>query len=80
MDGTELRGAFDARVEGIPSRGICTGGRYKLKEGRFRLDVRKTLLGMRVVRHRNRLPREVGNAPSPGLFKARLDGAFSNML
>ena len=35
---------------------------------------------VRVVRHWNRLPREVVDAPSLGVFKARLDGALSNLV
>jgi len=35
---------------------------------------------IRVVRHWNRLPREVVAAPSLAVFKARLDGALSNLV
>ncbi|KFM11122.1 hypothetical protein AS27_05432, partial [Aptenodytes forsteri] len=53
---------------------------FKLKEGRFRLDIRKKFFPMRVVRHWNRLPREIMDAPSLEVFKARLDGALSNLV
>ncbi|KFR05658.1 hypothetical protein Y956_02778, partial [Nipponia nippon] len=53
---------------------------FKLKEGRFRLDIRKKFFTMRVVKHRNRLPREVVDVPSLETFKARLDGALSNLI
>ncbi|KFR04947.1 hypothetical protein Y956_16469, partial [Nipponia nippon] len=53
---------------------------YKLKEGRFRLDIRKKFFIVRVVRHWNRLPREVVDAPSLEVFKARLDGTLSNLV
>ena len=35
---------------------------------------------MRVVRHWHRLPREVVEAPFLKTFKARLDGALSNLI
>ncbi|KFQ64156.1 hypothetical protein N335_12251, partial [Phaethon lepturus] len=53
---------------------------FKLKEGRFHLDIRKKFFTMRVVRHWHRLPREVVDAPSLATFKARLDGALSNLI
>ena len=54
------------------------GDGFKLKEGRLRLDRRKKFLKMRVVRHWQRLAREVGDAPSLETF--RLDGALSDLL
>ncbi|KFV96401.1 hypothetical protein N327_13642, partial [Fulmarus glacialis] len=53
---------------------------FKLKEGRFRLDIRKKFFTMRVVKHWHRLPREVVDAPSLATFKGRLDGALSNLI
>ncbi|KFV98716.1 hypothetical protein N327_03093, partial [Fulmarus glacialis] len=53
---------------------------FKLKEGRFRLDIRKTFFTMRVVKHWNRLPREMVDGPSLETFKVRLDGALSSLI
>ncbi|KFZ67653.1 hypothetical protein N338_12012, partial [Podiceps cristatus] len=53
---------------------------FKLKEGRFRLDIRKKFFTLRVVRHWGRLPREAVDAPSLAVFKARLDGALSSLV
>ena len=52
-------------------------GRLK---GRFRLDIREKFFTVRVVKHWHRLPREVMEAPSLEMFKARLDGALSNLI
>ncbi|KGL86825.1 hypothetical protein N301_03488, partial [Charadrius vociferus] len=53
---------------------------YKLEEGGFRLNIRKKFFTLRVVRHWNRLPREVVEAPSLEVFKARLDVALGNLV
>lgn len=54
------------------------GNRFTLKEIRFRLDVRRKLFSLRVMRHWHRLPSEAVDAPSLAVFKNRLDGALSN--
>ena len=56
------------------------GNGFKLEESRFRLDIRKKFFTVRMVRHWNRLHSEVRNAPSLEAFKARLDGALSNLV
>jgi len=53
------------------------GNSFKLKEGRFRLDIRKKFFTVRVVGHW--LTREVVDAPSLEV-KVRLDGALSNLI
>ncbi|KFU92328.1 hypothetical protein M959_11611, partial [Chaetura pelagica] len=53
---------------------------FKQKEGRFRLDIRKKFFTMRLVRHWNRLPRDVVDAPSLEVFKARLDEALCSLV
>ena len=55
------------------------GGMFLNWDRRFRLDIRKKFFTQRVM-HWNRLPREAVDAPSLEAFKARLDGALSNLV
>ena len=52
---------------------------FKLREGRFRWDIRKKFFMMRVVKHWNRLYREVVDAPSLEILKLMLEGVLSNL-
>ncbi|KGL93462.1 hypothetical protein N301_12947, partial [Charadrius vociferus] len=78
-----LKGAYRRAGEGLFTRSCSDrtrGNGYKLEEGRFRLNIRKKVFTLRVVRHWNRLPREVVEAPSLEVFKARLDVALGNLV
>jgi len=78
-----LKRAYRKEGENIFIRACCNRTRsngFKLREGRFRLDIRKKFFTIRVVKHWNRFPREVVEAPSLETFKARLDDALSNLV
>ena len=78
-----LNGAYKKAGEGLFTGAWSDrtrGNGFRLKEGRFGLEIRKKFFTVRVVRHWHRLPREVVDDHSLEVFKARLDGALSNVV
>ena len=78
-----LKGAYTKAREELFTRACSDrtrGNSFKVKEGRFMLDIRKKFFTLWAVRHWKRLPREVVDAPFLAVFKARLDGALSNLV
>ena len=56
------------------------GNGFQLRQGRFRLDIMRKFFTQKMVTHRNRLPKEVVDAPSLEAFKARLDVALGSLV
>ena len=78
-----LKGAYKQEGSQLFERGDNggTGGNgFKLKEGRFRLDVKGKFFTVRVMRCWNRLPREVVDAPSLKVFNTWLNGALGSLV
>ena len=76
-----LKGAYKQEGEWLFTRGNRTrGNSFKLRQWRFRLDIRRKFFTQRVVTHWNRLPKEDVDAPSLDAFKARLDVALGSLV
>ena len=59
---------------------LTRGNGFKLKESRFRLGIRKKYFTVRVLRHWNKLFREVVDVLSLVTCKVRLDQALGNVI
>ena len=78
-----MNGAYKQEGEQLFTRvdSDRTGGNgFKLRQGRFRSDIRRKFFILRVVTHWNRLPKEAVDAPSPEALKARLDVALGSLV
>ena len=69
------RGNEFTRVDSDRTR----GNGFKLRQGTLMLDIRKKFFTQRVVKHWNRLPKEVVDAPSLEACKARLGVALGKI-
>ena len=78
-----LKRSYKKEGEGLFTRvdtDRTRGDGLKLRQGRFRLDIRRKFFTQRVGKHWNRLPKEVVDAPSLEALKAKLDVALGSLV
>ncbi|KAK4819112.1 hypothetical protein QYF61_025579 [Mycteria americana] len=75
---SDLQGSLQPQI--LCGSPCSPGNGSKLHQGTFSLHIRKHFFTKRVVKHQNRLPREVIDAPNLSAFKRHLGNARNSML